>query len=82
MQNVTVTPGSRFQFTVHVNGNLCGQDTRTGYDNCVAATTQLIFSRSETSHESVSTTIETVSSNMPIEIVLWASADQLLTMYL
>jgi hypothetical protein len=69
-QNVPVTPGSKYLFTVHVNGNNGFQGTKTGFVRFggVTAKAYLPFSHLGNDYKTVSTTIEASSSNMLIQI--------------
>jgi cbb3-type cytochrome oxidase subunit 3 len=75
-QNVPVTPGSKYLFKVHVNGNNGFQGPKNGFVSFkgvtgaggVTGTTLLPFTHSGNDYKTVSTTVEAASSNMLIEI--------------
>ncbi len=74
-QNVTVTPGSKYLFTVKVNGNNGFKGTKNGFVRFggvtvkgVTGTSILRFSHLGNEYKTVSTTVEASSSNMRIAI--------------
>ena len=72
-QNVPVTPGSKYIFKMPVNGNNCGQNTKTGFirfKNVKSTTGNLYysFSNNENNWKLATVTVEASSSNMFIEI--------------
>ena len=69
-QNVTVTPGSKYLFTVKVNGNNGFKGEKNGFVSFggVTGTSILRFSHLGNNYKTVSTTVEASSSNMRIEI--------------
>ena len=71
-QNVPVTPGSKYLFKVHLNGNLCQhyQGSKTGFVSFegVMGTSLFPFSHNEFNYKSFNATIQASSSNILIQI--------------
>ncbi len=65
-----MTPGSKYLFTVKVNGNNGFKGTKNGFVSFggVTGTSLLRFSHLGNDNRTVSTTVEASSSNMRIEI--------------
>ena len=72
-QNVTVTPGSKYQFKVQVNGNLCKhyKGSKTGFvrfKGITSGLSYLPFSHDAFNYKPITVTVEAKSRKMLIEI--------------